>query len=219
MSETAQETSSRYVHDIVPQLNSGDVLSHDEYLRRYEAAPEKLKAERINGRVYLMNALRATTHGDPHSILNFWLSTYAMHAPNLVVSDNATVFLGSDHEPQPDLCMRQQVGGSTHLNHEGYLVGPPELIVEIAGSSASYDFGEKREVYEAAGVGEYLIFETLEGRIEWWHHDGNQFIAAPRDADVFKGVTFPGLWLDGDAFRAGDRFRLTETLQRGIQSV
>ncbi|ELP32513.1 hypothetical protein RBSWK_03645 [Rhodopirellula baltica SWK14] len=41
----------------------------------------------------------------------------------------------------------------------------------------------------------------------------------PRDATVFKSETFPGLWLDGDASRAGDRFRLIETLQHGIQSI
>jgi Uma2 family endonuclease len=72
---------------------------------------------------------------------------------------------------------------------------------------------------ETAGVDEYLVFETLEGRIEWWHHDGNRFLEGPRDATVFNSATFPGLWLDRDAIRAGDRFRLIETLQHGIQSI
>lgn len=34
-----------------------------------------------------------------------------------------------------------------------------------------------------------------------------------------KNATFPGLWLDRDALRAGDRFRLSKTLQHGIQSI
>ena len=93
------------------------------------------------------------------------------------------------------------------------------MVVEIAGSSASYGFGEKRDVYEAAGVREYLVFETIERRIEWWWHDGMKYINVPRDKNVFKSVAFPGLWLDGDALRAGDRFRLIETLQLEIQSV
>lgn len=217
MSGLVRETTTDYETRTVPQLNSGDVLDHDEYLRRYEAAPEKLKAERINGRVYLMNALRAVAHGDPHSVLSLWLGTYAIHDPNLVVSDNATVFLGSEHEPQPDLCLRLSEGGTTHLNEDGYLVGPPEMIVEIAGSSASYDFGEKRDVYEAAGVGEYLVFETIERRMEWWRHDGTRFIDVPRDGMVYQSVRFPGLWLDGDALRSGDRFRLIETLQQAMK--
>jgi len=162
MTGAVYETNSAYRRSPIPQLNSGDVLSRDEYLRRYKAAPEKLKAERINGRVYLMNALRESAHGDPHSVLNFWLSTFAKHDPNLIVSDNATIYPGADHEPQPDLCLRLQEGVQAQLNQDGYLVGPPELIIEIAGSSGSYDFGEKRDVYEAAGVGEYLVFETLE---------------------------------------------------------
>ncbi|WP_430452470.1 hypothetical protein [Rhodopirellula europaea] len=74
-------------------------------------------------------------------------------------------------------------------------------------------------MHETAGVDEHLVFETLEGRIEWWHHDGNQFVDVPRDATVFKNATFPGLWLDRAPLRAGDRFRLIETLQHGIQSI
>lgn len=68
-----------------------------------------------------------------------------MYDPNLVVSDNATVFLGAEHDPQPDLCLRLSEDGQTDVNVDGYLVGPPEMTVEIAGSSASYDFGEKRD--------------------------------------------------------------------------
>jgi len=58
----------------------------------------------------------------------------------------------------------------------------------------------------------------LEGRIEWWHHDGNRFVDVTRDAMVFKSVRFPGLWLDGEALRVADRFRLIETLRRGMET-
>lgn len=218
MNNTTRENTSGYAGPIIPQLNSGDVLSREEYLRRYEASPEELKAERINGRVYLMNSLRARFHGNPHMLLGGWLFTYAMAHPELNLSDNATLLLDDGNDPQPDLCVYRN-GGKATLNEAGYLVGPPEMIVEIAGSSASYDFGEKRDVYEAAGVGEYLVFETIEGRVEWWRHDGTKFVDVPRDDNVFQSVTLPGLWLDADALRTGDRFRLIETLQRGIQSV
>lgn len=217
MSGVVHETTTEYERTTIPQLNSGDVLDRDEYLRRYEAAHEKLKAERINGRVYLMNALRARQHGNPHLLLGGWLFTYAMSNPDLNLSDNATLHLDTSNDPQPDLCV-YRTGGRATLNDEGYLVGVPEMIVEIAGSSASYDFGEKRDVYEAAGVGEYLVFETIEGRIEWWRHDGSRFIDVPRQAMIYKSATFPGLWLDGEALRSADRFRLIETLRQGMQS-
>tara|TARA_A100001391_G_scaffold193645_1_gene169166 strand:+ start:363 stop:734 length:372 start_codon:yes stop_codon:yes gene_type:complete len=43
-------------------------------------------------------------------------------------------------------------------------------MVELAEASVNYAFAEKRDVFEAAGVGKYLVFETIEGRIEWWRH-------------------------------------------------
>lgn len=218
MSTRIRESSVQLSRSPIPQLNSGDVLSREEYIRRYEAAPEELKAERINGKVYLMNSLRARYHGNPQMLLAGWLFTYAMAHPELNLSDNATLHLRTENTPQPDLCM-YRTGGNASLDEDGYLVGSPELIIEIAGSSASYDFGEKRDVYEAAGVGEYLVFETIEGRIEWWRHDGSKFVDVPRDETVFKSTLFSGLWLDGDALRAADRFRLIEKLNEGIAMI
>ena len=165
-----------------------------------------------------MNSLRAQFHGNPHALLAGWLFTYAMKHPDLNLSDNATLFLDTDNDPQPDLCV-YRTGGNAALNEEGYLVGPPELIVEIAGSSASYDFGEKRDAYETAGVLEYLVFETVDGRVEWWRHDGTKYVDVPRDETVFQSTLHKGLWLDADALRVGNRFRLIETLRRGLQSV
>jgi Uma2 family endonuclease len=100
-----------------------------------------------------------------------------------------------------------------------YIIGAPELIVEIAGSSASYDFTEKRDVYEAAGVRECLVFETIEGRIEWWRTKDGRFVEIQSDGGIYKSVYFPGLWLDADALRSANPLKLIQTLQQGISSV
>jgi Uma2 family endonuclease len=166
----------------------------------------------------MMTSSRALQHGNPHALLSGWLFTFAMHDPSLTISDNATIRLNADNDPQPDLCLLRQ-GGQTRYDDEGYIVGPPEMIVEIAGSSASYDFGEKRDVYEAAGVGEYLVFETLEGRIDWWHAVNGRFVEIQCEEGVYKSVLFPGLWLEADALRAGDARRLIATLKRGMETM
>ncbi|MGB7329368.1 MAG: Uma2 family endonuclease, partial [Rubripirellula sp.] len=106
--------------------------------------------------------------------------------------------------------------GQTRFDDDGYIVGPPEMIVEIAGSSASYDFGEKRDVYEAAGVGEYLVFETIEGRIAWWRLENGRFVEIVAAGGVYKSVLFPGLWLDADALRSAAAPKLIETLKHGM---
>jgi hypothetical protein len=217
MTSTIRENTSPY-RAYTPPLESGDVLDAAEYWRRYCAAPEKVKAERINRKVYIMSPLRAVHHGNPHFLLAQWIGHYAMHDPTLIGSDNATIRLNTDNDPQPDLCLLR-VNGQTHFDDEGYIIGAPEMIVEIAGSSASYDFGEKRDVYEAAGVGEYLVFEAIEGCIAWWRSENGQFAEILPERGIYKSVLFPGLWLDADALRSANSLRLIQTLQQGIESV
>lgn len=214
MASTIHEGTSPY-RTYTPPLESGDVLDAHEYWRRYCAAFGKLKAERINGKVYVMSPLRAVHHGNPHAILCHWLGSYSMHDPELVVSDNATIRMNTDNDPQPDLCLLR-VQGQTRFDDEGYIVGAPEMIVEIAGSSASYDFGEKREVYEAAGVGEYLVFEAIGGRIEWWRLESGRFVEIQPEGGIYKSVLFPGLWLDAEALRSANSLKLIGTMQQGM---
>ncbi len=47
--------------------------------------------------------------------------------------DGATVKLARESEPQPDLHLRvpRELGGRSWIDPDGYLVGAPELIVEI----------------------------------------------------------------------------------------
>ena len=52
----------------------------------------------------------------------------------------------------------QALGGQTRIEH-GYIVGAPELMIEIARSSRSYDLNEKKTDYERAGVLEYVVIE------------------------------------------------------------
>lgn len=214
MTSIIRETNSPY-RAYTPPLESGDLLDAAEYWRRYCATWEKLRAERINGKVYIMSPLRAVHHGNPHFLLAHWIATFAMHDPTLTGSDNATVRLNTDNDPQPDLCLLR-IGGQTHFDDEGFIIGAPEMIIEIAGSSASYDFGEKREVYEAAGVGEYLVFEAMEGRIQWWRSDKGRFFEITPENGIYKSVLFPGLWLDAGALRSANAVALIATLQRGM---
>lgn len=201
----------------VPPLESGDVLDADEYWRRYQSTPVGLKAERIRNRVFIMSPLRAVQHGNPHALLSLWLGTYALEFSSLTVSNNATIRLNAENDPQPDLCMIRR-DGQTHYDEDGYLIGPPELIVEIAGSSASYDFGEKRDVFDAAGVAEYLVYETVGGRIAWWTRQNGALHEIVPENGNYQSQMFTGLWLDSDALRSCDATKLIATLRSGLES-
>ena len=82
-------------------------------------------------------------------------------------ADNATVILGDESEPQPDLHLRllPECGGRSRVNADDYFVGPPELVIEVAHSSEAIDLDAKRRDYERAGVLEYLVLCVREGEL------------------------------------------------------
>lgn len=51
----------------IPPLENGDRLTRDEFERRYATMPDGVKAELIEGIVYMAAALRARHHDNPHA--------------------------------------------------------------------------------------------------------------------------------------------------------
>ncbi len=204
-----------------PPLNPGDHLSRAEFERRYEAHPEIKRAELIEGVVYMPAAVRFHEHGRPHSDLIGWLTTYRAATPGVWVGDNATVRLDYANEVQPDALLRlaSAHGGNSHVGEGGYLEGPPELIVEVAASSAAYDLHDKRQVYQRSGVLEYLVLQMYERRAVWFVlREGVYEPLAPDVDGVLHSEVFPGLALQPAAIWSGDMATLLSTLQTGLES-
>src|SRR5262245_40185385 len=128
-----------FVRDGVPRLENGDRLTRAEFERRYDAMPNLKKAELIKGVVYMPSPVRQQKHSKPHSYVVTWLGTYFAATPNLDIGDNATVRLDGENDPQPDALLRlpAELGGQSRIDEEDYIINAPELIVEIAASSAS----------------------------------------------------------------------------------
>src|SRR5437868_4054674 len=89
----------------VLELHNGDKMTQKEFHRIYTQMPDHFKAELIGGIVYVASPLKVR-HGTNHSDLNglFWV--YAGHTPGVECSDNTTIILGGEGEPQPDLYLR-----------------------------------------------------------------------------------------------------------------
>src|SRR5688572_28535310 len=151
----------------VPPLAAHDRLSRAEFERRYAAMPDSVKAELLNGAVYVVQPSRHVYHGRPQSMLHMWRGYYAEMTPGVDLGDNCTLRLSEDNEPQPDLLLRipAERGGSSALDAEGYLTGPPELVVEVAASTVSYDLHDKLEVYLRFGVQEYVVHRVEDAEI------------------------------------------------------
>lgn len=187
----------------IPPLHQGDQLTREEFERRWELHPEIKKAELINGMVFLEMTV-SRWHGKPHSSLNAWLGVYASTRPEVEILDNVTVRLGRD-DLQPDVLVRRIDGGTSKVGEDNCIVGPPELVVEVAASSTSYDLFTKKEVYRRAGVAEYLVWQVYERRISWWSlRDGEYEAIEPDRAGNLESAAFPGLRLSPDSMLSGD---------------
>ncbi len=199
----------------LPPLESGDRLSRAEFERRYTAMPALKKAELIEGVVYLASPLRARAHSKPHGDMMGWLWTYKMAVPGVELYDNPTVRLDADNEPQPDAVLRREPGNSW-ISEDDYIEGAPELVVEIAASSASYDLHDKLRVYRRNGVQEYLVWRTYSQQIDWFYLEADEYQPLVAEAGVICSRQFPGLWLASSALLAGDLAEVLQLLQQGI---
>lgn len=201
---------------IIP-LENGDKLTRDEFERRYNAMLDCKKAELIEGVVYMASALKIKSHGEPHSHIMGWLFFYRMATPGVGIADNTTVRLDLDNEPQPDALMRIEKGGQSRISDDDYVEGAPELIVEIAASSASIDLHDKLKVYRRNQVQEYIVWRVYEQELNWFRlREGKYTELYPNDGGVIHSEVFPGLWLAKSALLAGDLITVITTLQQGL---
>jgi Uma2 family endonuclease len=204
-----------------PLLAGGDRLSRDEFERRYDAMPELKKAELIGGVVHMPSPVRYEQHSDPHSCLVGWLWVYRAGTLGVGSGDNGSIRLDLINMPQPDafLIIRPERGGQVRISEDDYIEGGPELVAEIAASSASYDLGDKQSAYLRNEVREYIVWRVADRAVDWFVLRSGQFERLEPGSDgILRSEVFPGLWLDPAALTSGDSARVLAVLQQGLAS-
>ncbi|HET6387456.1 MAG TPA: Uma2 family endonuclease [Armatimonadota bacterium] len=200
-------------------LQQGQILDQPTFHRRYLEAPPNLRAELIGGVVYIMPSPVSLDHGSRLCQVDRWLWVFQESSVAVRISADTTTILGPRSEPQPDLQLRilQEYGGSSGRTEDGYAAGPPELLAEIAVSTASIDLNQKKRDYEQAGVQEYIV--VLPSEVRWFQRvEGQYQPLLPGEDGIFRSIIFPGLWLDPAALLAGDMKRLRQVARQGIRS-
>ncbi|HAC65248.1 MAG TPA: Uma2 family endonuclease, partial [Cyanothece sp. UBA12306] len=144
----------------------------------------------------------------------YWLAT-----PGVKVGDNCTVRLDAENEPQPDALLRITVNGQSTISEDGYVEGAPELIVEIAASTASIDLNDKLKAYQRNQVQEYLVWRVYDKEFDWFRlKEGKYIKLKPNAKGTICSEYFPGLWLAPAALLTGDLAEISATLQQGLNS-
>jgi Uma2 family endonuclease len=198
-----------------PVLESGDRLTREEFHRRYGERPDIKKAELVEGVVYVASPVRASVHGIPHARMMTWLGVYQVKTPGVQLVDNATVQLDANNEVQPDAALWREEPGGPRLTGDGYLEGAPQLVVEVAASSASYDLHDKLEAYRRTGVGEYVVWRVLDRAIDWFRLRAGEYVRVEPDArGVIESDVFEGLRLHVAKMLAGDGAGVLAELER-----
>jgi Uma2 family endonuclease len=210
-----------YHAPFIPPLEAGARLTRSEFERRYHAMPHVKKAELIEGIVYMPSPVRYKDHGKQTGLMTGWLAVYHAATPNTGFADNATLLLDPDNEPQPDVLLRldAEIGGNSRVNAKGYLEGAPELVVEVAASTESYDMHDKLRAYRRNGVQEYIVWRVYDQQIDWFKLEAESYLPLlPDRSGVIRSQVFPGLQLDVKAMLKEDLAKVLAVLQKGLDA-
>lgn len=146
-----------------------------------------------------------------------WLGAYWASTPGVQLLDNATVRLDADNEPQPDALLRIEQDRQATISNDDYVEGAPELIVEIAATSASLDLNEKLPVYRRNQVQEYLVWRVYDGEFDWFCLRKGKYVSLEaNEVGILCSATFPGLWLAKAALLSGNLATVLAVLQQGL---
>lgn len=203
-------------------LENGARLSQPEFHKLYEQTEqdhEDFRAELIEGVVYVPSPLRRM-HGVYHVMVSMLFGIYSGKTNGAEAGDNATLLLGVDSEPQPDLYLRvlPEFGGLSRTTPDDYVAGALELVVEIALSSRSLDLHAKFRDYQKYGVKEYLVLIPTLNAFAWYDLAQDRELAMPADR-VVRSVQFPGLWLSVDAILNRDHKAAMQFLDAGLATT
>ncbi len=95
----------------------------------------------------------------------------------------------------------------------------PELVVEVAASSAAIDLYDKKRAYRRNGVREYIVWRTVESQLDWFVLKADEYVCQlPDEQSIMRSKIFPGLRLVVSALLSGEMTTVLSVLQQGLNS-
>jgi Uma2 family endonuclease len=128
--------------------------------------------------------------------------------------------MGNHSEPEPDLFLRvcPGHGGQSSTSSDDYIVGAPEMIIEVAYGGRAIEFHEKCEDYARHGVHEYLVACLRDEGVSAFDLPSGRQLYAGSDG-IFRSQVFAGLWIDVEGLFEADYHKMMAALQQGLESL
>lgn len=188
----------RFGHQVIesPQLLRIEGVSEALYDALTELE-EDVKAELIDG-VMIVHSPEKTRHEDVFGFMFPLMRIFAIQTKQgKVLGSMATVHLGECRKVKPDIVAVREERRS--IITEEAVEGAPDLVVEIVSQSTRrYDFGEKRKVYEEAGVPEIWLVDFEQRQVTVLRKTRQGYRSETKKTGVLKSQVLKGFWLQVD---------------------
>lgn len=109
------------------------------------------------------------------------------------------VVLDDNNAYHPDVFFVKKERYFIFNEKEKIVIGAPDLVVEILSkSTAQYDRGDKRDIYEQFGVREYWLVDPAKKSIELYSFVNERFklVSYFEEAGVLKSIVLEGFEMD-----------------------
>jgi Uma2 family endonuclease len=158
------------------------------------ALEEDVKVELLDG-VMVVHSPEKTRHEQEFRFLFVLMNLFAYaHHWGEVLGSMATVHLGECRKVKPDIAAVRLE--RAHIITEDAIEGVPDLVLEIVSESTRrYDFGEKRKVYEEAGVPEIWLVDFERKVVMVVRRVGRRYRSEAKSRGILRSQVMKGFWL------------------------
>jgi Uma2 family endonuclease len=185
----------RFGHQVIesPKLVRIEGVSEALY-DALTALEEDVKAELLDG-VMVVHSPEKTRHEQEFRFLFVLMNLFAYaHHWGEVLGSMATVHLGECRRVKPDIAAVRLE--RVHIITEDAIEGVPDLVLEIVSESTRrYDFGEKRKVYEEAGVPEIWLVDFERKVVMVVRRVGRRYRSEAKSGGILRSQVMKGFWL------------------------
>jgi Uma2 family endonuclease len=185
----------RFGHQVIesPKLVRIEGVSEALY-DALTALEEDVKVELLDG-VMVVHSPEKTRHEQEFRFLFVLMNLFAYaHHWGEVLGSMATVHLGECRKVKPDIAAVRLE--RAHIITEDAIEGVPDLVLEIVSESTRrYDFGEKRKVYEEAGVPEIWLVDFERKVVMVVRRVGRRYRSEAKSGGILRSQVMKGFWL------------------------